>query len=62
LAVLAVGAAISVGFTIAGLLFAQVAALPFAVPACFGATTLLFLIASLAKTDAAGIRPSSASD
>jgi hypothetical protein len=62
LAVLAVGAAISVGFTIAGLLFAQAAALPFAVPACFGATTFLFLIASLARKNAAGIRPSSASD
>ena len=62
LAVLAVGAAISVGFTIAGLLFAQAAALAFAVPACLGATTLLFLIASLARTNAAGIKPSSASD
>lgn len=62
LAVLAVGAAISVGFTIAGLLFAQAAALPFAVPASFGATTLLCLIASLARKNAAGIRPSSASD
>jgi hypothetical protein len=62
LAVLAVGAATSVGFTIAGLLFAQAAALPFAVPTCFGATTLLFLIASLARTNTAGIRSSSASD
>ena len=62
LALLAFGAAISVGFTIAGLLFAQAAALPFAVPACFGATTLLFLVASLASKNAAGIRPSSASD
>jgi hypothetical protein len=47
--VLAVGAAIGVGITIAGLLFGQAAALPFAVPACFAATTLVFLIAALAS-------------
>ena len=62
LAVLAVGATISVGFTIAGILFAQAAALPFAVPACFGATTLLFLIALLVRKYAGGSRASSASD
>lgn len=62
LAVLAVGAAISIGFTIAGLVFAQAAALPFAVPASFGATTLLFLIASRVRKTAAGTRPSSAAD
>jgi hypothetical protein len=62
LAVLAVGATMSVGFTIAGILFAQAAALPFAVPACFGATTLLFLIALLVKKNAGGSRASSASD
>jgi hypothetical protein len=62
LAVLAVGAAIGVGFTIAGLVFAQSAALPFAVPACFGATTLLYLIASRVRKTAAGTRPSSAAD
>ena len=62
LAVLAVGATISVGFTIAGILFAQSAALPFAVPACFGATTLLFLIALLVRKNAGGSRASSASD
>jgi len=44
-AVLAVGAAIAVGITVAGLLFGQAAALPFAVPAAFAASTLLFLIA-----------------
>src|SRR3984885_2592835 len=54
LAVLAVGATISVGFMIAGILFAQTAALPFAVPACFGATTLLFLIALLVRKNAGG--------
>jgi type IV secretory pathway VirB2 component (pilin) len=48
-AVLAVGAAIGVGITIAGLLFGQAAALPFAVPAAFAATTLVFLIAVLAS-------------
>jgi hypothetical protein len=48
-AVLAVGAAIGVGITIAGLLCGQAAALPFAVPAAFAATTLLFLIAALAR-------------
>jgi hypothetical protein len=47
--VLAVGAAIGVGITIAGLLFGQAAALPFAVPACFAATALVFLIAALAS-------------
>jgi hypothetical protein len=62
LAVLAVGTAIGVGFTIAGLVFAQSAALPFAVPACFGATTLLYLIASRVRKTAAGTRPSSAAD
>ena len=62
LAVLAVGATISVGFTIAGILFAQAAALPFAVPACFGATTLLFLIALLVRKNVGGSRVSSASD
>jgi hypothetical protein len=45
LAVLAVGGAIGIGITVAGLLFAQAAVLPYAVPACFVATTLLFLIA-----------------
>jgi hypothetical protein len=49
LTVLAVGATLSVGFTVAGLLFAQVDALPFAVPVCFGATTLLFLVAWLVR-------------
>jgi hypothetical protein len=44
LAVLAVGAAISVGIAVAGLVFGQAATLPFAVPACFAATTLVFLI------------------
>jgi hypothetical protein len=48
-AVLAVGAAIGVGVTIAGLLFGQAAVLPFAVPAAFAATTLVFLIAVLAS-------------
>lgn len=62
LAVLAVGAAISIGFTIAGLVFAQAAALPFAVPACFGATTLLYLLASRVRKTAAGTRPGSVAD
>jgi hypothetical protein len=44
LAVLGVGAAISIGVAVAGLVFGQAAALPFAVPACFAATTLVFLI------------------
>jgi hypothetical protein len=44
LAVLGVGAAISIGVAVAGLVFGQAAALPFAVPACFVATTLVFLI------------------
>jgi hypothetical protein len=44
LAVLGVGAAISIGIAVAGLVFGQAAALPFAVPACFAATTLVFLI------------------
>ena len=59
LAVLAVGAAISIAFTIAGLLFAHAAALSFAVPASFGATTLVFLIASLTGTKLARTGPSS---
>jgi len=46
-AVLSVGAAIGVGMTIAGLIFGQAALLPWAVPACFGSTTLLFVIAVL---------------
>jgi hypothetical protein len=46
LAVLSLGAAISIGTTIAGLLFGRAAALPWAVPACFAATTLLFVIAA----------------
>ena len=44
LAVLAVGAAIGVGITVAGLVFGQAAVLPFAVPVCFVATALVFLI------------------
>jgi hypothetical protein len=44
LAVLAVGAAIGIGITIVGLAFGEAAALPFAVPACLAATTLVFLI------------------
>jgi len=46
LAVLAVGAAIGIGIAVAGLVFGQAAALPFAVPATFAATALLFLIGS----------------
>lgn len=46
LAVLSLGAAISIGITIAGLVFGQGAALPWAVPVCFAATTLLFIIAA----------------
>jgi hypothetical protein len=46
-AVLSVGAAIGMGITIAGLIFGQAALLPWAVPACFGSTTLLFVIAAL---------------
>jgi hypothetical protein len=46
-AVLSVGAAISVGITIAGLAFERTVAPAWAVPACFGATTLLFVIAAL---------------
>ena len=46
-AVLSVGAAIGVGMTIAGLAFGQTVALPWAVPSCFAATTLLFVIAAL---------------
>jgi hypothetical protein len=46
-AVLSVGAAIGVGITIAGLIFGRAALLPWAVPACFGSTTLLFVIAAL---------------
>jgi hypothetical protein len=46
-AVLSVGAAIGVGITIAGLIFGQAALLLWAVPACFGSTTLLFVIAAL---------------
>jgi hypothetical protein len=46
-AVLSAGAAVGVGMTIAGLAFGQTVALPWAVPACFGATTLLFVIAVL---------------
>jgi hypothetical protein len=46
-AVLAAGAAIGAGTTIAGLVFGQTAVLPWAVPVCFGATTLLFVIAVL---------------
>jgi hypothetical protein len=46
-AVLSVGAAIGVGITTAGLIFGQAAVLPWAVPACFGSTTLLFAIAAL---------------
>jgi hypothetical protein len=46
-AVLSVGAAIGVVMTIAGLIFGQAALLPWAVPACFGSTTLLFVIAVL---------------
>ena len=45
--VLAAGAAIGVGMTIAGLVFGQSAVLPWAVPACFAATTLLYVIAVL---------------
>jgi hypothetical protein len=48
-AVLAIGAAIGIGITIAGLAFGQAAALPFAVPAAFAATALVFLIAVLAS-------------
>jgi hypothetical protein len=44
LAVLAVGAAIGIGIAVAGLVFGQAAALPFAVPATFAASTLVFLI------------------
>ena len=47
LAVLSVGAAICVGMTIAGLAFGQTVALLWAVPACFAATTLLFVVAVL---------------
>jgi hypothetical protein len=46
-AILFVGASIGVGITIAGLIFGQAAILPWAVPACFGSTTLLFAIAAL---------------
>jgi hypothetical protein len=46
-AVLAAGAALGAGATIAGLVFGQTAVLPWAVPVCFGATTLLFVIAVL---------------
>jgi hypothetical protein len=45
-----------------GILFAQAAALPFAVPACLGATTLLFLFALLVRKNVGGSRASSASD
>jgi len=40
-------AAAGVGMTIAGLAFGQTVALPWAVPSCFAATTLLFVIAAL---------------
>ena len=54
IAVLSAGAAIGLGTTIAGLVFGQAAALPWAVPACFAATTLLFVIGVLAsRRDAA---------
>jgi hypothetical protein len=46
LAVLSLGAAVSTGTTIAGLVFGQTAALPWAVPTSFAATTLLFVIAA----------------
>ena len=46
-AILFVDAAIGVGITITGLIFGQAVVLPWAVPACFGSTTLLFVIAAL---------------
>jgi hypothetical protein len=52
LAVLSLGAAISIGTTIAGLLFGRAAALPWAVPVCFAATTLLFVIAAFVTRSA----------
>jgi len=48
-AILFLGAAIGVGATVAGLLFGYESALWLAVPACFGSTTLLFVIAALAS-------------
>ena len=63
LAVLSAGAAIGVGMTIAGLAFGQTAVLPWAVPVCFGATTLLFVIAALiSRRHAAAASGASASD
>jgi hypothetical protein len=47
LAILFVGAAIGVGLTVAGLVFGYPFALSLAVPATFGSTTLLFVIAAL---------------
>jgi len=49
LAILSVGAAIAVGTTVTGLLFGHESALWWAVPACFGSTTLLFVIAAVAS-------------
>ncbi len=54
LAVLAAGAAIAIGIAVAGLVFAQAAVLPFAVPASFAAAMLVFLIGwRLNRADAA---------
>jgi hypothetical protein len=62
IAVLSAGAAIGLGTTIAGLVFGQAAALPWAVPACFAATTLLFVIGVLASRRDAATSGGSASD
>jgi hypothetical protein len=61
-AVLSAGAAIGVGMTIAGLAFGQTAVLPWAVPACFAATTLLFVIAALVSRRDMATSGGSASD
>jgi hypothetical protein len=55
-AILLVGAAIGVGTTVTGLLFGCESALSWAVPGCFGSTTLLFVIAALASRRAAADR------
>ena len=61
--ILTAGAAIGVGMTIAGLVFGQTTVLPWAVPACFAATTLLFMIAALvSRRDAADPSRVGASD